>query len=94
MRERLAEDHENAQSLAEQLNQINGIHIINQVDTNIVVADVTDLNMNSSKFVEKIKSEGVLAGTFGPSSVRFVTHYDVSRSDVEKAIAAIQRAVN
>jgi threonine aldolase len=50
--------------------------------------------MNSSKFVEKIKSEGVLAGTFGPSSVRFVTHYDVSRSDVEKAIAAIQRAVN
>jgi threonine aldolase len=94
MRERLAEDHENAQSLAEQLNQINGIHIINQVDTNIVVADVKDLNMNSSKFVEKIKSEGVLAGTFGPSSVRFVTHYDVSKNDIEKAIAAIQRAVN
>lgn len=94
MRERLAEDHENAQSLAEQLNQINGIHIINQVDTNIVIADVKDLNMKSSKFVEKIKSEGVLAGTFGPSSVRFVTHYDVSKNDIEKAIAAIQRAIN
>lgn len=94
MRERLAEDHENAQYLSEQLNQINGIHIINQVDTNIVVADVKDLNMNSSQFVEKIKSEGVLAGTFGPSSVRFVTHYDVSRNDIEKAIAAIQRAAN
>ncbi|WP_394138067.1 low-specificity L-threonine aldolase [Cytobacillus oceanisediminis] len=94
MRDRLSEDHKNAQFLAEQLNQINGIQIINQVDTNIVVADVKDLNLNSSQFVEKIKSEGVLAGTFGPASVRFVTHYDVSRNDIEKAITAIQRAAS
>ncbi|MBT2688766.1 low-specificity L-threonine aldolase [Bacillus sp. ISL-47] len=92
MRERLYEDHENAQYLAEQLSQINGIHIINQVDTNIVVADVKDLHIDSSQFVEKIKAEGVLAGTFGPTSVRFVTHYDVSKNDIEKAISAIQRA--
>jgi threonine aldolase len=91
MRERLAEDHENAQYLAQQLGQIKGIEIVNQVDTNIIVADVKNLNMNSSEFVEKLKAEGVLSGTFGPSYVRFVTHYDVTKNQLEDAIKAIHR---
>ncbi|WP_436376596.1 low-specificity L-threonine aldolase [Cytobacillus sp. BC1816] len=91
MRERLAEDHENAQYLAQQLGQIRGIEIVNQVDTNIIVADVKNLKMNSSEFVEKLKAEGVLSGTFGPSYVRFVTHYDVTKNQLEDAIKAIHR---
>lgn len=91
MRERLAEDHENAQYLAQQLGQIKGIEIVNQVDSNIIVADVKNLNMNSSEFVEKLKAEGVLSGTFGPSYVRFVTHYDVTKKQLEDAVIAIHR---
>lgn len=91
MRERLAEDHENAQYLAQQLGQIKGIEIVNQVDTNIIVADVKNLKMNSSEFVEKLKAEGVLSGTFGPSYVRFVTHYDVTKKQLEDAVKAIHR---
>jgi threonine aldolase len=91
MRERLAEDHENAQYLAQQLGQIKGIEIVNQVDTNIIVADVKNLKMNSSEFVEKLKAEGVLSGTFGPSYVRFVTHYDVTKKQLEDAVIAIHR---
>lgn len=91
MKERLAEDHENAQYLAQQLGQIKGIEIVNQVDTNIIVADVKNLKMNSSEFVERLKAEGVLSGTFGPSYVRFVTHYDVTKNQLEDAIKAIQR---
>ncbi|MCS0826763.1 low-specificity L-threonine aldolase [Cytobacillus pseudoceanisediminis] len=91
MRERLAEDHENAQYLAQQLGQIKGIEIVNQVDTNIIVADVKNLKMNSSEFVEKLKAEGVFSGTFGPSYVRFVTHYDVTKKQLEDAVIAIHR---
>ncbi|MBY0156180.1 low-specificity L-threonine aldolase [Cytobacillus firmus] len=91
MRERLAEDHENAQYLAQQLGQIKGIEIANQVDTNIIVADVKNLKMNSSEFVEKLKAGGVLSGTFGPSYVRFVTHYDVTKKQLEDAVIAIHR---
>ncbi|PAE26259.1 MULTISPECIES: low-specificity L-threonine aldolase [Bacillaceae] len=94
MRERLAEDHENAQYLAQQLGNIRGIEIVNQVDTNIIVADVKNLKMNSSEFVERLKAEGVLSGTFGPSYVRFVTHYDVNRNQLEQAITAIQKTAD
>ncbi|GLB60690.1 low-specificity L-threonine aldolase [Cytobacillus sp. NCCP-133] len=92
MQERLSEDHENALFLAGKLSEISGLRIENQVDTNIIVADVKGLNMDSVQFVERLKHEGVLSGTFGHSSVRFVTHYDVSRKEIEKAILAIQRA--
>ncbi|MFA7468428.1 MAG: hypothetical protein WCY82_09205 [Desulfotomaculaceae bacterium] len=34
---------------------------------------------------------GVLAGVFGPAIVRFVTHQDVSRADVEYAAEVIAR---
>lgn len=90
MRERLYEDHENAKYLAENLSSINGLQIVNQVDTNIIVADVKGLHIDSAQFVEKLMKEGVLAGTFGSSYVRFVTHYDVSRKEIDTAIAAIQ----
>ncbi|MBX9973928.1 low-specificity L-threonine aldolase [Cytobacillus firmus] len=91
MRERLAEDHENAQYLEHRLGQIKGIEIVNQVDTNIIVADVKNLKMNSSEFVERLKDEGVLSGTFGPSYVRFVTHYDVTKLQLDHAIKAVQK---
>lgn len=90
MRERLYEDHENAKYLAEKLSSIDGLQIVNQVDTNIIVADVKGLHIDSAQFVEKLMKEGVLAGTFGSSYVRFVTHYDVSRKEIDTAIAAIQ----
>ncbi|WP_264739307.1 low-specificity L-threonine aldolase [Cytobacillus firmus] len=94
MRERLAEDHENAQYLEQRLGQIKGIEIVNQVDTNIIVADIKNLKMNSSEFVERLKAEGVLSGTFGPSYVRFVTHYDVTKLQLDHAIKAIQKTAD
>lgn len=39
----------------------------------------------------KVKAEGVLSGTFGPSYVRFVTHYDVTKKQLEDAVIAIHR---
>ncbi|MBU8877933.1 low-specificity L-threonine aldolase [Bacillus sp. FJAT-29790] len=94
MRDRLIEDHENAKYLSDGLQQINGLQIVNKVETNIIVADVKDLNISSSQFVEKLKENGVLAVAFGPSSVRFVTHYDVSRDDITNALSAINKAAH
>jgi threonine aldolase len=91
MRDRLAEDHEHAQLLANELRQINGLAVVNQVDTNIVIIDVQALNITSEDFVKKLKEEGVLAVTFGPTAVRFVTHYDVSTEQINEAILAIAK---
>jgi threonine aldolase len=89
MRERLSEDHENAQILATGLAKITGIKLENEVDTNIVVIDVSELNMNSTTFVEKLKEKEILAGTFGPNLVRFVTHYNVSAENIRHALQII-----
>lgn len=89
MRDRLSEDHENAQLLASGLATISGIKVVNEVDTNIVVIDVSELNMNSTIFVEKLKENEILAGTFGPNLVRFVTHFNVTSEDIKHALKII-----
>ncbi|MGM0903193.1 MAG: low-specificity L-threonine aldolase [Bacillota bacterium] len=92
MRERLGEDHANARKLADEIDNIDGLRVENKVETNIVVVDVKELGVSSEEFVAHLYSEGVLAGGFGPTSVRFVTNFDVSDGQLEDAIAAILRA--
>jgi threonine aldolase len=89
MRDRLGEDHENAQLLASGLASISGIKVVNEVDTNIVVIDVSELNMNSTTFVEKLKEKEILAGTFGPNLVRFVTHFNITTENIRHALQTI-----
>ncbi|WHX38790.1 low-specificity L-threonine aldolase [Mesobacillus sp. AQ2] len=91
MKDRLGEDQWNARILAEGIESIPGMKLARQPETNIVVADVTDLNITSEAFVEKLRSEGVISGTFGPTFVRFVTHYDVNEDQIQKAIEAIAK---
>ncbi|MGD6802832.1 low-specificity L-threonine aldolase [Rossellomorea vietnamensis] len=93
MRERLVEDHENAVLLSEGLSSIPSLTIANNVDTNIVVAEVSALGMTSAEFTSLLKKEGILAVTFGPSLVRFTTHFDVSKNDIEKTIAVVKKLV-
>jgi threonine aldolase len=88
-RERLAEDHENAERLAAGLDGIDGVRVP-QPETNIVVAETDD---PAETFVEACEAEGVLAGTFGEHRVRFCTHLDVDSEDVDRAIEAVERAV-
>ena len=58
---RLADDHENAKTLAEGLANISGIRIdASAVQTNIVFFDVTAVT--APEFVRRLKMEGVLMG--------------------------------
>ena len=86
MRERLIEDHHLAKSLSDALRNINGIQVVNEVETNIVVVDVANLQMSSQAFVNELEKQGVLAVTFGPTSVRFTTHHQVNKQDIERTI--------
>jgi threonine aldolase len=89
MRERLSDDHENAQILATGLANIPGIIVVNEVETNIVVINVSGLTMDATTFVEKLKEKQILAGTFGPNLVRFVTHFNVTTDDVRHTLQII-----
>lgn len=89
MTERLAEDHENATKLASSLQEMHSIEVVNDVDTNIIVVDVKNTGYSAEQFVHLLEKNGVRAVTFGPTTVRFTTHYDVSTNDIERAIHII-----
>ncbi|WP_148575087.1 threonine aldolase family protein [Nocardioides caldifontis] len=80
--ERLAEDHEHARLLAE----VCGVDPAT-VDTNIVVVPMAD----PARVVAAAREEGVLVSAVGATSLRLVTHLDVTRSDAEKAAAVLAR---
>jgi len=91
-RERLAEDHENAQVLARAVREARGLRLVpDRVDTNIVIFDVDPALGDAPGFVAALEDEGVLTLPVGPGKIRAVTHLDVSRSDVERAAGALGR---
>ncbi len=97
MVDRLAEDHANARRLAEMLANVDGVSIQPElVETNIVIVDIGGCSIEVPEFLGRLKAEGVLATSFGGNLVRFVTHHDVSRDDVEmaaKIVADVLRGV-
>ncbi len=78
--ERLADDHAHARLLAEAC----GVDPAG-VDTNIVVVERSD----AAAFVEQAAAAGVRVATVGPTTVRLVTHLDVSRADAERAASVL-----
>jgi threonine aldolase len=82
--DRLAEDHQNAATLASYLLQIPGLAIHHPVQTNIVIADVTRFG-GAEQVTDALKQQGLLCGVASPTRVRFVTHLDVSAEAVKAA---------
>lgn len=84
---RLHEDHLNARFMAERLSQLAGIKIApSRVSTNIVIFDISGLDLSTAQFSGELKSRGVLANGISPSEMRLVTHMDVSREQCEQAV--------
>ncbi len=93
MVDRLADDHDNARLLADSVNQIDGLRVECPVETNIVLVNVEGVGMTAEQFLDELKKEGVLAVPFGPHTVRFVTHFDVSREDIKEAIDRMRKII-
>ncbi|MGE5508597.1 MAG: threonine aldolase family protein [Chitinophagales bacterium] len=91
---RLAEDHANARRLGELLNEIPGLRVdLSTVQSNIVLCDFSGTGLAGPEFVARLLEQGVKAGTFGPTVMRFTTHKDVSAADIAEAAERIRRAV-
>ena len=88
--DRMAEDHENARRLADGLRRHDAF-APNTPETNIVVADIRRGALND--WLSAFREAGVLAVAFGPQRMRLVTHLNVSRADVDEAVARIDQAV-
>jgi threonine aldolase len=86
----LPEDHANARRLAEGIAEIQGAKIDPEsVATNIVIFDIAGTGRAAGDICARLQTKGVLASGFG-SSIRMVTHYDVSTADIETAVVALR----
>ena len=86
----LAEDHANAKRLAEGLAELPGVKIDpEKVVTNIVIFDVADTGQTADAICVQLRERGVLMSGFG-TAIRAVTHYDVSRADIETALQELR----
>ena len=94
MVDRLVEDHERAQTLAEAIRGMSGAVIEKVVQhTNMIYLYFNeDTPMNAFEVAEKMKEKGVIVGATGEDRMRLVTHYwidDVAIQETIKAFKAI-----
>jgi threonine aldolase len=89
---RLIEDHRNAKALAQGLSKIPKISVdLESVQTNIVVIEIKESSMDVADVLEKLKGKGVLAVPFGKTKIRCVTHLDVNRDDIYRALEVFKQ---
>ena len=83
--DRLADDHALAARLAEGISGIDGLDVV-RPQSNIVFATARD--GRGPALLEHLRSQGVLAT--GLIGLRFVTHLDVDRAGIERAVTAVR----
>jgi threonine aldolase len=89
--ERLADDHANARLLAEGLAEMPGVRIDpTRVETNIVLFEHDD----APQLGEELRSAGVQVSRMGPTLLRAVTHLDVSREEIERALEIMRDVIS
>jgi threonine aldolase len=94
--ERLAADHQNAQVLAGELEELSGVRLdvpARETPTNMVFFQLEDVALDADTFCTALRAYDVAMIAMGPRRVRAVTHLDVDRDDVLKAAAATARVL-
>ncbi|MFC6719615.1 threonine aldolase family protein [Natrialbaceae archaeon GCM10025810] len=88
----LERDHEHATRLAAGLTEVEGLEVPDP-ETNIVLADVEGTGLDVDAVLERLRDREVLATPFGPTTIRFCTHRDVSGDEIEEAIDRVGTAL-
>ena len=83
--ERLAEDHEHAQLLAEEIQKHPLVKFMLPVETNILIFELND-GCTAPELVAELKKHQILCYAIAPNRVRLVTHLDINRSMIETTI--------
>ena len=87
----LAEDHANARRLAAGLAELRGVRVDpERVETNIVIFDIGGTGVTTARLTDELKAHGVLANGISAREMRMVTHYDVDRVGIDRALRALR----
>jgi threonine aldolase len=87
--DRIAEDHENARSIAQSLAGTSWARVEPDVVTNMIYFSTP--GREAAKVVDTLERNGIRSGATGPDQIRFVTHLDVSREDTREIVRIVER---
>lgn len=91
---RLAEDHLNAQVIAQAIAETPGLRLMpSEVETNLIWFRVESEVATAKEVAAALKDGGVLVLTAGPQSLRACTHLDVSTAQARRAADVIRRTL-
>jgi threonine aldolase len=91
---RLHVDHENARHLSEGIAAMPGLKIEpSKVRSNIVIFDCELTGKTAVELCDLLREKGIWALDTATHSVRFVTHCDVDRAGIERALAVLKEVV-
>jgi len=84
---RLAEDHENAKYLAEELSKLPGVNVKrDRLDIDMVFFEMGEDVIKESLLIEKLYEKNIKINGVEGGEYRFVTHIGVSREDLDYVI--------
>ncbi|HEY2411558.1 MAG TPA: GntG family PLP-dependent aldolase [Pirellulaceae bacterium] len=95
-RQRLKDDHANAQILAEAIKSTDGLSLQpDSVETNIVIFRVeprlaASREYSAAEFAAELKAAGLLCLTTSPTQIRLVTHLDVTEAQCRQAATILR----
>lgn len=94
MVDRLAEDHANAEALAQGLSGLPGIEVEPVTPrTDIVFFKVLREDMDAVTLCERLDAYGVKMADMDPRRVRAVTNYHVTREDIDAVLDAVRKVL-
>ena len=88
--ERLKIDHYHAKVIEATLLSLSWIVDVIKVETNIIVAVVANDEIRNI-VIDKLKLQNILCMPFGPHMIRFVTHLDVNKDDIDRLLGILKK---
>jgi threonine aldolase len=90
-RDRISEDHDHARMLGDACASCPPLAIRgNRIDTNIVICDIDPAWGTAIEMVTQLKRRGVRSLAIDAQAVRFVTHLDVHREQIDAACEIVR----
>jgi threonine aldolase len=88
--DRLNIDNQNARILGEVLEEMSYVTDVRPVQSNILIFDIDD-RRTVAEFLQILEEQCIKAVQFGPKSVRFTMHLDVSDNMVGRVIEVLRK---
>ena len=90
----IIKDHKNAHLLSHGINQIDGLEIdLDKIKTNIIYFKLVNESINSGQFLKNCEKENILFFETSPNEYRMVTHYGITKNDIEFVLDKMRKIV-